>query len=86
MKFYVDTSVWGGYYDKEFCEWTIPFIEQARQGKFTILLSDVTLGELQNAPEKVQDLPTTILPKFIETVAVTDEQFTLATHYITEGA
>lgn len=31
MKFYVDTSAWGGYYDKEFSEWTIPFIEQARQ-------------------------------------------------------
>lgn len=59
MQFYVDTSVWGGYYDKEFSEWTVPFIEQARQGKFSIVLSDVTLGELQNAPGNVQDLPTT---------------------------
>jgi hypothetical protein len=40
----------------------------------------VTLGELQNAPEKVQDLPTTILPKFIEAVIITGEQFTLAGH------
>ena len=86
MKFYVDTSAWGGYYDKEFSEWTIPFIEQARQGKFTIVLSDVTLDELQDAPEKVRNLPTTIPPKFIETVTITDEQFTLAGHYITEGA
>jgi hypothetical protein len=86
MKFYVDTSVWGGYYDKEFSEWTIPFFEQARQGLFTIVLSDVTIGELQNAPQDIQDLPTTISPQFIELVTITDEQFILAGHYLTEGA
>jgi hypothetical protein len=51
MKFYVDTSVWGGYNDKEFSEWTRPFFEQARQGKFIIVLSDLTIGELLKAPE-----------------------------------
>ena len=86
MKFYVDTSVWGGYYDKEFSEWTIPFIEQVRQGRFSIVLSDVTLGELQNAPEKVQNLPTTIAPQFIDLTNITEEQLTLASHYVTEGA
>ncbi len=86
MKFYVDTSVWGGYYDKEFSEWTIPFIEQARQGRFSIVLSDVTLGELQNAPEKVQNLPTTITPQFVDLTKITEEQLTLASHYVTEGA
>lgn len=86
MKFYVDTSVWGGYEDKEFSEWTIPFIEQARQGKFTIVLSDVTIGELQDAPVKVRELPTTIPPEFIELVAITDEQLDLANKYVQEGA
>ena len=85
-KFYVDTSVWGGYHDKEFSEWTIPFFEQARQGRFIIILSDVTLGELQNAPGIVQDLPTTISPRFLELVTITDEQFTLAGQYLKEGA
>jgi hypothetical protein len=56
MKFYVDTSVCGGYYDGEFPESTIPFIEQARQGRFSIVVSDVTLKELQNAPANVQKL------------------------------
>lgn len=86
MKFYVDTSVWGGYFDKEFSEWTIPFFEQARQGRFSIVLSDVTLRELQNAPENVQNLPTTIPNQFIELVTITEEQFILAEHYVTEGA
>lgn len=86
MKFYVDTSVWGGYYDKEFSEWTIPFIEQAIQGKFTIVLSDITIRELQEAPSNVCILPEKIPSKFIELIDITDEQLTLADNYIKEGA
>jgi hypothetical protein len=86
MKFYVDTSVWGGYEDKEFSEWTIPFFEQARQGRFTIVLSDVTIGELEKAPEIIRELPTTIPPEFLELVSITDEQLELANKYVQEGA
>ena len=86
MKFYVDTSVWGGYYDKEFSEWTIPFFEQARQGKITIVLSDITIGELQDAPEDVRRLPETIPPDYIELIDVTDEHLGLADNYVKEGA
>jgi hypothetical protein len=85
MKFYVDTSVWAGNYDKEFSEWTVPFIEQARQGKFTIVLSDITIGELQDAPEHVQALPETIPEEFIELINITDEQLDLADNYVKEG-
>lgn len=85
MKFYVDTSVWGGYADKEFAEWTIPFFEQARQGKFTIVLSDVTISELENAPMITRELPTTISPGFIELTTITEEQLELANKYISEG-
>ena len=86
MKFYVDTSVWGGFDDKEFSEWTIPFFEQARQGKFTIVLSDVTIGEPEKAPELIRELPTTIPPDFLELVSITDEQLELANKYVQEGA
>jgi predicted nucleic acid-binding protein len=86
MKFYVDTSVWGGYYDKEFSEWTIPFFEQAKQGKFTIVISDVTIAELQNAPDFVRDLPGAMPVDFLEIVTITDEQFSLADKYVKEGA
>ena len=86
MKFYVDTSVWGGYFDKEFSDWTIPFFEQAKEGRFIIVLSDVTIGELSNAPVNVRELATTIPPEFIELVTITDEQITLADQYVKEGA
>lgn len=86
MKFYVDTSVWGGIGDKEFLEWTTPFFEQAREGRFTIVLSDVTIGELQKAPEIIRNLPTTIPPRSIELVSITEKQLALADKYIQEGA
>ena len=64
MKFYVDTSVWGGHEDEEFEEWTAPFFEQARNGRFIIILSDLTLRELLKAPERVRKLTTTIPDEF----------------------
>ncbi|MCX6327399.1 MAG: hypothetical protein NT144_12230 [Bacteroidia bacterium] len=86
MKFYVDTSVWGGFEDREFSEWTIPFFKQAQQGKFVIVLSDVTIMELQKAPELIRELTTSIPPEFMELVNITDEQLALADKYVQEGA
>ena len=85
MKFYVDTSVWGGHEDEEFEEWTIPFFTQARTGQFIIVLSDLTLRELAGAPERVRQLTDTIPDPFLETVTVTTEAEQLAKHYIAEG-
>jgi hypothetical protein len=86
MKFYIDTSVWGGYADKEFSEWTIPFFEQAIEGRFTIVLSDVTIGELQKAPDAIRELPSIIPSDYLELVTITDEQSELANKYVNEGA
>lgn len=86
MKFYVDTSVWGGHEDKEFSECTIPFIEQAKQGKFIKVVSDVTLAELDKAPTKVKDLVSCIPSNFLEIIEINAEQLELAGHYISEGA
>jgi len=85
MKFYVDISVWGGHKDKEFEEWTKPFFEQARQGKFIILLSDVTIRELEDAPEEIKKIPEIIPPEFLELTEISEEQLELASKYIQEG-
>lgn len=85
MKFYVDTSVWGGHEDEEFEEWTVPFFEQARNGHFTIVLSDLTLRELAPAPERVRLLTDTIPDQFLEIVTLTQEAEILAGHYVSEG-
>ncbi len=86
MKFYVDTSVWGGHEDEEFEEWTIPFFQQARQGRFTIVLSDVTLRELLSAPLEVREMPQSIPEQYLQLVYLTEEQDNLAQQYIKEGA
>ncbi len=85
MKFYVDTSVWGGHEDEEFEEWTIPFFEQARSGRFSIVLSDLTLRELLPAPERVRNLTNTIPEQFLELTSLTGEAELLASYYISEG-
>jgi len=86
MKFYVDTSVWGGYDDDEFEEWTVPFFEQAKQGRFIIVLSDVTLREIEPAPPRIRELAQSIPDEHIELVSLTEEQDQLAQRYVQEGA
>lgn len=85
MKFYVDTSVWGGHNDYEFMRWTKPFFEQAREGKFIIMLSDITIRELEDAPAEIKKLPETIPPKYLQSTEITNEQVELANKYIQEG-
>jgi hypothetical protein len=86
MKFYVDTSVWGGHEDKEFSEWTQPFFAQVREGLFTAVLSDVTLGELSKAPYNVQQIPSSIPMEYLELVNINSEHIALARKYLEEGA
>ncbi len=42
------------------------FFEQARQGKFSIVLTDLTLLELIQAPESVRKLTETIPDQYLE--------------------
>ena len=86
MKFYIDTSVWGGYFDEEFKEWTVPFIEQVRTGKCTGVISNITLAEIATAPVKVRKLLESIDVAYLEFIQMNDEQETLAKRYIQDGA
>ena len=51
QKLYIDTSVFGGYYDEEFAEFTIPLFERLINGEFILLFSAVTEEELESAPK-----------------------------------
>ncbi len=53
QKFYFDTSVFGGIYDKEFEEETLQLFERVKLGKVVCMYSDLTETELLNAPENV---------------------------------
>lgn len=84
QRIYVDTSVFGGYYDEEFAEFTIPLFKRLNDGEFILLFSSVTQDELENAPKNVRDLVTNIRTENTEYLETTDETVELATEYITE--
>jgi hypothetical protein len=42
QKIYIDTSVFGGYFDEEFSEYTIPLFARIKNGEFMLLYSTVT--------------------------------------------
>jgi predicted nucleic acid-binding protein len=56
QRIYIDTSVFGGYFDEEFSEHTRPLFERLRNKEFSLLFSTVTQDELEDAPLKVKDL------------------------------
>ena len=69
VRVYVDTSVIGGTQDEEFQEPSQRFLDQARQGKFILLVSALTLRELVEAPEAVRRALTDLPRSCIEEVA-----------------
>ena len=84
MRLYLDTSVFGGYFDKEFEKYTIPFFDRVFKSEFTVLFSTVTQDELINAPERVKDLVKRIKEKDTEFINETNEVVELAINYISE--
>jgi predicted nucleic acid-binding protein len=84
QRIYIDTSVFGGYFDEEFKEYTIPLFERIKDSEFTILYSTVTQDELENAPEKVKELVKSLRVELTEFIDLTVEAVDLATVYISE--
>lgn len=84
QRFYLDTSVFGGHFDEEFAEFTIPLFERLDRGGFILLFSSVTQDELEDAPKTVRDLVTKIKKENTEFIDATDEAVNLATEYIAE--
>ena len=84
QRLYIDTSVFGGHFDVEFAEFTIPLFERLNSGEFTLLFSTVTEDELENAPENVKNLVRNIKTEHTEFLETTNETVDLATEYITE--
>lgn len=81
MSLYLDTSVIGGYYDKEFEQDSRLLFQNIKDGKFTAFISSMTLEELEEAPEKVRNLLNDLE---YQTINVTEECRTLANEYLKE--
>ena len=84
-RIYVDTSVFGGYFEVEFEQWTKPFIEKFIAGELKLLYSQITEIELKNAPENVRNLVKSIPMEHIEFLSITDKAIDLADKYVQEN-
>jgi hypothetical protein len=73
FRIYADTSVLGGCADPEFREDSSRFLDGVRAGRYTLLLTDVVLAELEDAPEEVRTRVMALPVKQVERVALTEE-------------
>jgi len=84
QRIYIDTSVFGGYFDDEFADFTKPLFKRIFNGEFIVLFSTVTQDELKFAPKKVKELVTGLKEELTEFIDENNEAVDLATDYINE--
>lgn len=84
QRFYFDTSVFGGVYDIEFDEATTRLFEKVKLGEIICVYSDLTIGELDNAPQRIREFFRTLPQEYLESVLITEESLALARQYVNE--
>ncbi len=82
---YVDTSVIGGCFDEEFAKESQALLEMARCGQVVLLISDLLLDELVDAPPEVARLPEDFSEQHVEFLKRSDEAFALHQQYLAAG-
>jgi len=85
LKIYLDTSVFGGYFEREFEEFTKPLFDRIINGEFMLMVSDTTKEELAGAPSNVKNLLSSLEKYNVENINTTDEAYDLAEAYIKEN-
>jgi predicted nucleic acid-binding protein len=86
VKIYADTSVIGGCFDKEFQQWSNELFDEFKNGIETLVLSDLTLQELELAREEVRNKVNEVPKTNRIHIGITDEAIHLAETYIVDGA
>ncbi len=81
-RIYIDTSVVGGCFDKEFSNWSNLLFEEFREGSDIAVISDLTQQELEGAPEEVKRILLSLPEESVEYVFLTNEAQELAQSYI----
>ena len=86
LRVYADTSVIGGCEDLGFREPSRRLIERCARGEVTLVVSAITLQELEDAPQPVREVLRVIDTEDLEVIAITEEVRELADRYIESGA
>lgn len=85
LRFYLDTSVFGGCYDAEFSDGSNRLMDAVRAGRCVAVVSSVVLEELAPAPQAVQAILNGLPPDCLELAALTTEVEALRDAYIRHG-
>lgn len=81
FRVYLDTSVFGGVFDKEFRDVSLTLFKQIQQGRFQLVTSEVVAQEIYLAPIKVQQLFAKYI-KYAELISVSAETIKLQQAYL----
>jgi hypothetical protein len=82
VKVFLDSSVFGGYFDKEFAEITRQLFQYIKHNKIKICVSEGVIREINNAPKRVLDLLNEIPVDLLEIIPVSDKVKILRDAYI----
>jgi predicted nucleic acid-binding protein len=83
-RIYIDTSVFGGYFEPEFEFWTRILFDKVKKGEFKVIYSRLTDIELKPAPERVRDLALSLSQQTVEFIDISDQALELANQYLKE--
>jgi hypothetical protein len=78
---YIDTSVLGGYFEREFSVWSVGIVDDFRAGRLIPVLSDLLAAELADAPARVRTLHAELLGLGAENVGTDDQVLDLVEAY-----
>lgn len=84
-RIYLDTSIFGGFFDKEFELWTKLLFDKIIAGEFKIVFSQLTEYELSFAPQNVKNLLNKLPKSVYEKIETSEEAVNLADQYIIEN-
>lgn len=82
IRVYVDTSVFGGVQDEEFCEASQRFFDRVHKGEFVVLLSTVTLRELEKSPNAIKTVWQNLPVELVEILPINDDIKELSEAYL----
>jgi len=85
LRIYLDTSVFGGVFDKE---WEVPskrLFASIKAGDFSVVTSPVVGLEIESSPPEVKKFYLEISQREIEIINISDSIYSLREAYIKEG-
>lgn len=85
LRIYLDTSVFGGCFDDSFRNSSTRLFQAIRRGSFTILLSEVVITELEQAPREVVNLAASLSEDYLELLDLTPPIIELRDAYLKAG-